>query len=64
MPTLVIFLCHDVFEQDVEVDTLFEWVKSIAELHDLNALSTPDTSPFSVTLRFAEKFPVSMRTLS
>ena len=45
-----------------------EWVKSIAdllnvELDDLNALSTPDTSPFSVTLRLPENFPVSIRTL-
>ena len=34
------------------------------EFDDLNALSTPDTSPFSVTLRLSENFPVSMRTLS
>ena len=34
------------------------------ELDYLNALSTPDTSPFSVTLRLSENFPVSMRTLS
>ena len=51
-------------KEDVEVDTLFEWVKSIAdvwnvEFDDLNALSTPDTSPFSVTLRLSENFPVS-----
>ena len=30
----------------------------------LNILPTPDTSPFSVTLRLSENFPVSMRTAS
>ena len=29
------------------------------EFDDLNVLSTPDTSPFSVTLRLSENFPVS-----
>ena len=56
-------------KENVEIDTLSEWVKSITDVlkrkfDDLNALSTPDTSRFSVTLRLSENFPVSMRTLS
>ena len=56
-------------KEDVEVDALSEWVKSIADvlkrrIRRLNALSTPDMSPFSVTLRLSENFHVSMRTLS
>ena len=35
-----------------------------AESDDLNILSTPDTSPFLVTLMLSQSFPVSMRTLS
>ena len=34
------------------------------EFDDLNTLSTPDISPFSMTMRLSENFPVSMRTLS
>ena len=33
-----------------------------AESDDLNILSTPDTSPFLVTLMLSQSFPVSMRT--
>ena len=35
-----------------------------AESDDLNILSTPDTSPFLVTLMLSQSSPVSMRTLS
>ena len=56
--------------EDVEVDTLSGWVSPSpmfwnVEFDGLNALSTPDTSPFFVTLRLSsDNFPVSMRTLS
>ena len=38
-------------KEDVELDTLSEWIKSIGDvlkrrIRRLNILSTPDTSPF------------------
>ena len=55
-------------KEDVELDTLSEWIKSIgdvfnAESDDLNILSTPDTSSFFVTLMLSMNFPVFMRIL-
>ena len=56
-------------KKDVDVDTLSDWIKSIADvlkcrIRDLNTLSTPDMSPDSVTLVLSEDFPVSMTILS
>ena len=57
-------------KEDVDVDTLSELVKSIDDLLKrkigrLKRLCQHQTpSPFSVTLRLSENFPVSMRTLS
>ena len=55
-------------KEELEVDTLSELGKPIADvlkrrIRRLKTLSTSDTSPFSVTLRLSENFPVSMRTL-
>ena len=53
-------------KEDVELDTLSEWIKSSigdvvninAESDDLKILSTPDSSPFFVTLMLSMNFPV------
>ena len=48
--------------EDIEVDTLSEWIKYVVDV--LRTLSTLDTSPFSVTVMLSDKFPVSLRILS
>ena len=56
-------------KEDVKLDILCEWIKSIGDvakrriLNHLNILSTPDPSPSYVTLMLSMNFPVFMRIL-
>ena len=53
-------------KEDIELDTLSEWIKWICDvvkrrIRRLNILSTPDPSPLFVTLMLSMNCPVSMR---